>query len=163
MELWDLYDESGKSTGYVIERGQQVPSGYYHLAVDIWIVNDFNELLIQKRSKTKRIRPNIWAATGGSVLSGETSLQGCIREAREEIGVNIDKDKARLMTTIKGKETIWDVWVILQDIELNQVCLQPEEVTEVRWASIAEVKRLAETNQFLQSSYLDDLFEYIEK
>ena len=36
-ELWDIYDADRKPTGKTIERGQPLPDGYYHIAVQVWI------------------------------------------------------------------------------------------------------------------------------
>lgn len=35
MELWDLYNTDGIKTGKVIERGNSIEEGYYHLAVEV--------------------------------------------------------------------------------------------------------------------------------
>lgn len=34
----------------------------------------------------------MWEATGGSILQGESSLDGAIREVREELGIDISKN-----------------------------------------------------------------------
>ena len=39
MKLWDLYDSNLKNTGKVIPSGEEVPDGYYHIAIEIWIIN----------------------------------------------------------------------------------------------------------------------------
>ena len=61
LEIWDLLDENGNKTGKIFERGTPFPEGYYHLGVDVWMVNAKNEILIQKRSPNKRNSPNVWA------------------------------------------------------------------------------------------------------
>ena len=48
--------------------------GLYHLGADVWIINKENKILIQKRAAQKRLEPNVWAMTGGSVIVGENSL-----------------------------------------------------------------------------------------
>lgn len=57
LEHWDLYDKQGNFTNRRVRRGEPIPAGYYHLAVDIWIINSCQEFLIQKRAPTKRIAP----------------------------------------------------------------------------------------------------------
>ncbi len=41
----------------------------------------------------------MWECVGGSVVKGEDSMQGAIREAKEEVGVelNPEKDKSFLL------------------------------------------------------------------
>ena len=162
MEYWDLFNCFGNHVNQRVRRGDPIPAGHYHLAVDIWIVNSKQEFLIQRRASTKRLFPNIWATTGGSVLSGETSFQGCIRETKEEIGIDIEPKHATVMSRIIGDNTFWDIWVIRQDFELRQTSLQLEEVSEVKWVSRNEIMRLAKAEKFLQTKYLTELFEYVD-
>ena len=72
MELRDLYDENKIPTGRTFVKGEQVPEGYYYLIVKIFIQNDKNEFLIQKRVERKGGR---WSITGGHPKAGETSLE----------------------------------------------------------------------------------------
>ena len=46
MELWDLYNEQRELTGRDHVRGEEVPQGFYHLVVHIWIRNSKGEYLI---------------------------------------------------------------------------------------------------------------------
>ena len=46
MKLWDLYDKNLEKTGNVIPSGDEVPEGYYHISVEIWIVNSKKEILL---------------------------------------------------------------------------------------------------------------------
>ena len=87
MEKWDLLDAQGNATGRTIIRGERLQAGQYHLVVHIWIVDSHGRLLIQKRSPTLRLMPGIWAATGGSAVSGEISSDAARRELAEELGI----------------------------------------------------------------------------
>ena len=73
-EIWDLYDARGRKTGRTMVRGEDVPAGLYHLGVHIWPVNVRGELLVQRRAPTVQWKPNLWAVTGGSAVSGEDPL-----------------------------------------------------------------------------------------
>ncbi|MFL0270152.1 hypothetical protein [Candidatus Clostridium radicumherbarum] len=37
MEIWDLLDKNGDKIGQTITKTMQLPDGYYHLGVDVWI------------------------------------------------------------------------------------------------------------------------------
>jgi len=52
------------------------------------IVNEKNEILLQKRYKDK----NIWGIIGGIMNYGESSSETVIREAKEETNLDIDVD-----------------------------------------------------------------------
>ena len=47
------------------------------------------KVLLLRRSKTDPWRPGGWNLPGGGVEPGETSLQGAIRETREEAGLMV--------------------------------------------------------------------------
>ena len=71
MELWDLYNERRELIGRDHIRGEEVPRGYYHLVVHIWIRNKKGEYLISQRSADRPTFPLMWECTGGSVVKGE--------------------------------------------------------------------------------------------
>ena len=84
MEKWDLYNAKREKSGITVCRGEIIPKGLYHLSVSVWIVNQQGQYLLSQRHPKKQY-PLYWECTGGSVLSGETSLQGAIREVKEEL------------------------------------------------------------------------------
>lgn len=92
----------------------------------------------------------MWQPTGGSVQSGESSLEGAIREVKEEIGLDI---KAEKMTLFKSKAVgegsgwIADYWHLYDDIKIKDIICQ-EEVAEVKWASVDEIRGLIKANMF---------------
>lgn len=100
MELWDVYDENRKPLGYTVKREKfDSLNNEYHIVVHIWIKNSKGEYLIQKRSSNKKEGLK-WAWTGGSVLMGENSIDGAVREVKEELGLTVDKEKLTLLLLI---------------------------------------------------------------
>ena len=91
MEVWDILDENGNITGETMCKGDKKvwEEGIYHQGVDAWIINSENKILIQKRSPKKKLEPNVWAMTGGSVIKGETLLEALKRETLEELGIEL--------------------------------------------------------------------------
>ena len=89
MEKWDLYNAKREKSGITVCRGEIIPKGLYHLSVSVWIVNQQGQYLLSQRHPKKQY-PLYWECTGGSVLSGETSLQGAIREVKEELGISLN-------------------------------------------------------------------------
>lgn len=162
MEQWDLYDENRNLTQLSVERGKTIPDGLRHLSVHIWIVNSKHEFLIQKRSANKKKFPNMWSMTGGAVLKGESSAQGAIREASEELGIALNMHDAAIVHTILRKDNFVDVWLVHQDFDISQVKKQDEEVSEVKWASIDEINTLIQNNLFTPS-VLDGLSAILKK
>lgn len=148
MELWDILDEDGNLTGRSIERGQPLGEGEYHLVVNIWIKNSKDEYLIQKRSEKVERWPGIWATTGGSAIKGENSLDAALREVKEELGISLKPSMLEKVTQVKRKNVLSDLWLVCQDIALEDVRMQKEEVSAVRYASLPEILSMTSNDEF---------------
>lgn len=153
MEIWDILDKEGKITGRTMRKGEKVPEGYYHSGADVWIINSENKILIQKRSSSKKQSPNVWAMTGGSVIKGETSLQTIERETNEELGIQLNRKNIQFIKHYKTGEVWLDTYIVRQDIKLEDICIQKEEVSEVRWATFEEIEELFKKKQFLANRW----------
>ncbi len=147
-EIWDLYDARGKKTGQTMLRGEEVPSGLYHLAVHIWPINDRGEYLIQQRAPTVQWSPNLWATTGGSAISGEDALTAALRELREELGVDAAPQELSLLAHLRRSNSFCSVFTLRLNCEASAFTLQKEEVSAVRWCSQAQIQRMVADNAF---------------
>lgn len=86
MEYFDVLNEKGIYTGEVKTREECHEKGLWHKAVVVFIINSKNQVLLQKRSKQKKLWPDMWDITaGGHVDSGEFGFQAIIRECKEEL------------------------------------------------------------------------------
>lgn len=148
MEVIDLYDENKILTGEKISRGDDIPNGKYKLSIHIWIVNSDGKVYIQKRSSNRKLFPNLWENPGGGALTGESSFQTFQREFKEELGIEPNLDKARLITTLKRKKDFVDMWLVVQDFEISNLKLQVEEVSEAKWATLKEIEEMKKNNEF---------------
>lgn len=50
-----------------------------------------NRFLAEKRKKTKRLDPGVWAIPGGGIKKGESPEKAAKREAMEELGIHANK------------------------------------------------------------------------
>ena len=160
MELRDLYDENKKLTGETIYKGQDVPRGRYYITVVIFIQNNKNEFLLQKRVKNKDGK---WATTGGHPVSGETSKQGIITEIKEELGINVVEENVELFKTIKTEDDFVDIYYLKEDIDINEIKIQKEEVEDVKWATIEEIQKMIQQKIFSESHkvFFADCLKYL--
>ena len=151
MELIDLYDSKRNNLNKTWERQSEVepPKGEYKLNVHTWIINDNNQLLIQKRGATVRRHPNKWNFTGGAVDTGEKSIDGAKREVQEELGIDIDD--LELLISFRREHDFVDVWVGKSNVELSKLNVSKREVHEVRWVSIDELEELMNNGEFVPS------------
>jgi Isopentenyldiphosphate isomerase len=164
LEYWDVYDKYGNKTGIIKTRSDVWEQGEFHLGAALWIVNNKGEILIQKRASTKRRAPDLWGNTVGSVISGETGKQGLIREVREEIGITVNEDELVFLDRHIWSNNINDNYVIIYDFPIDKVIIQPEEVSEVKWISIDEMKKLIYKGTFMMNDIkeLDKIIGFIE-
>lgn len=155
MENWDALDENGMLTGEVIQSGDKtaLKDGVYHLGVDIWIINSENKILIQRRSTKKENQPGKWAMTGGSVIKGETSLEAIKRETMEELGIELDTSKARKIKHYRAGNVWLDEYIVNQNIDLNNIVLQEEEVSEVRFFTFDEIESIFQSGEFINNRW----------
>ena len=150
MEMVDKLDNKKEYLNKVSERHEKI-EGEYRQSVHTWIMNSKGEFLIQKRTPNKKNFPNMWSQTGGGVDSGETTLQAAIRECHEELGINIEKDEIEFMLSFKRKYDFVDVWLVKHDYDISTLVLQEDEVSDVRWASIDEIRELMRTGKLAKS------------
>lgn len=160
MEYLDLYDKNKKLTGKKILRGvDEIPKGNYINIVVIFIENSNGEFLIQKTSIKKG---SIWATTGGHVKSGQTSNEAIIEEVKEELGIDISKEKIELIISKRFDDVFIDAYYLKKDINIDKLILQKEEVELVKWLSIDDINALISQNKFRESN-IEFFKEIIER
>lgn len=143
MELWDLYDSARRPMGRTHPRGRPLPPGACHLGVSVWVVNAQGEFLLTLRSPEKEVCPNEWENPGGAVQSGETSLQGALRELWEETGIRAQGEELQFVAS-RLESSIWMDTYLLRRALPRAVTLQPGETADARWVSLAELHRMME-------------------
>ena len=150
MEILDLYDaRKNKLNKILIRETEKVKTGEYKQSVHVWIINSKKEILLEKRAYNMKVNPGKWAFVGGVVDTGETSLEGAIRETKEELGIDININEIELMFSFKRKEDFVDVWIASNNSELNELILQKEEVSDAKWVSIEELEKMIKRQEFV--------------
>ncbi len=160
-ELWDLYNRERKKIGRLHEHGTPIPQGLYHLVVSIWIVNSQGQYLMSQRHPSKPY-PEYWECTGGSVVAGESSLQGAVREVKEELNLSLDTRTSQLIyqTRRDDSQDFYDVWRFKSDAPVTSLKLQSSEVIAAKWmdqAMIYELQRKEKLHPLID--YLDVVFD----
>ncbi len=144
IEYFDVLNEKGRYINKVETRDTCHRNSLWHKAVALFIINSKNQVLLQKRSKTKKIWPSKWDMTaGGHVLAGEFGFEAVIREPQEEIGVNIQKnDLTFLGCTIsndKNNKHFNEFYIVNTELDETKLKLCLEEVEEVKWVEKEEI------------------------
>ena len=152
MELIDVLDENRNNTGKILSREEVHKRGLWHKTVHIWVINKKGDILLQKRSPMKKTSPNMWTTSvSGHLSAGDSSIEGAIRELKEEIGIEAKPEELKYLFTvseevikennIKDREHI-DVYVLHADINIDKLILQEEEVSKVKWFSFTEFEKM---------------------
>lgn len=166
MEKVNVYNRNREITDKIKERNS-LEKGEYRISVHIWIINSKSELLIQQRSETSKKFPSMWAQTGGGVLAGETSKEAVKREAKEELGINVEDEELYYISSYVRTRDIVDVWLVKKDIDKLE--LQKEEVAEAKFISFEDFDNMIKDKKvvptinpsyFLMKNYIDN---YIDK
>ena len=143
-ELRDLYDINSNKTNKTYRKGEIIPTGYYPMVVMVVIRNSKGEFLMQKRVKSKG---GDWGVTGGHPKSGETPLEGIVTEVKEELGLNFRQEEfIEYDSGCDGKDC-YKMYFITKDIDIEDIKIQKEELSEVRWFSIEELNNMVKTKE----------------
>lgn len=157
-EQWQLYNEQGEPISNAGALKEDIfNKGLLHGASHVWvwrIADNVPEVLFQKRSATKETWPNLYdISAAGHIDLGENQLIAALREASEEIGIEIASSDLSLisvervyMTTDNGKIENEFQWIYLYrmdgDFDFN---LQLEEVESLQWQSLEDFKKAIES------------------
>ena len=142
MELWDLYDAHKRPLGRAHRRGEPLPEGTFHLGVDIWTVNSRGNILLTLRAPEKDDLPGEWENTCGSVLAGETALEGALRELREETGIVAGPEELTLLCEHSDGNTFGHSYLLRRDVAPEDLTFQPGETVAARWVTPEELDEM---------------------
>ena len=147
MEKHELVDEKGNKTGKILTHIEacdpnNIPNGYYISVAGVVIINDKNEILLQKRSRFKLSNPGKWGICSGKVNLGETPLVAGIRETLEEIGILLNTNDLKFLSVYKNKKARYTVYYVRKNVDINKCKIQEKELEEVKYFNIEELKDL---------------------
>lgn len=174
-ELLDVLDENGNLTGQSKTKQEIYNNSCWHRSVHIWIINNQNELLVQKRNPYKKTFPNLWAiSSAGHVVAGETSVESGIRELKEELNVDAKPEDLKYLFTIKRIQpykdsfikVFDDVYLLHKNIDVDHTKLQVEELTDIKYVYYTYLESILKGNDPDYVPYTEEhekLFDYLNK
>lgn len=106
---------------------------------------------------------DIYGNRTGCVLAGESSQQACIREPLEEIGIHILPSQVhKLNRKVRGK-LLSENFVVEQDFDTADAVLQTEEVSQIKWVSVSQLKQMAGHREFYRYPEFFDVVRFLEE
>ncbi len=143
-ELRDLYDINSNKTNLTYHKGDVIPDGYYPMVVMVVIRNSNGRFLMQKRVEEKG---GDWGVTGGHPKSGESPIQGIITEVKEELGLDFKEEDFTLYDEGCDGKDCYKMYFVNKDIDIKDITIQEEELSEVRWFTMDELKHMVEIHE----------------
>lgn len=119
----------------------------FGLGVLVCVFNrDFSKILLLKRNQEKRNKSKDkaeWGNVGGHVELGEKVIDACIREASEEIGVDLNPERLKFIE-IKETPYLTDIFhaihfVYATTLDENEKITINEESDEHRWFDLNDL------------------------
>ena len=135
-EMVDLFDKDLQPLGKRVARNTlNEPNAYFKVTCAIIKYNGL--YFIQKRSPYKPISPNIYEFPGGGLDSGESELDGLIREVKEE--TELELKNIELLDKIVGKYIIRCIY--MAEAVSDKVVLH--EAVDYKWVKKDELKEIS--------------------
>lgn len=155
-ELWQEFNSAGEP----LENGGRDPSlgnpkigePTYTSGAIVWLFRRTEnglEVLFQRRSEKVDRYPGKWdIAAGGHINYGESVLDAVVREAREEIGAELNKEKLSLavVTPSLFANNILREFIYDYTSHPDHFHFDDQEVSEVRWVPLSEFDAFIEEN-----------------
>ena len=167
-EKFDIYSRDGKYLGVRTSSECHSPNpGFYHKPAWTWAYNSNGEILVQKRSINMKNFPGYWdMPCAGHIDAGETPKSGAIREAKEELGIDINEEDMEFMFEYIEDLTweIGQVFFFKLDKKESELVLQEEEVEKVKWLNFEDFIKLLYSDKFvpLDKEYKDMVVEKLK-
>lgn len=103
----------------------------------VFVLRDGPKILFVQRSKNKKTLPNIWAFPSGTVEEGETPEETAMREAKEELDLEIKVTGT--LATVELQEFLVRLHFIVGTIKSGEPKIkQPEEIQKLCWLTFQE-------------------------
>lgn len=149
VEYIDIYDENNEPTkeSYTIREAHELHK--IHRSSHVWILNQDNMVLLQKRSIKMFTEPGKLASSAaGHVSSGQTPDEAAVDECYEEIGIKLEESQLSepiiyRLNIIRDKqsENEWQyIYFIKKELDISDLIFQESEVDGIELITIDKLE-----------------------
>ncbi len=150
--LIDVLDDDGIRTGETCSRKEIHKLGKIHRAIHLYLFDESNRLLLQRRSIHVDHYPGMFSISlTGHVDAGERSSEALHREIREELGFDPRSMKIDFLFSFKQNIRISpdyidhqfnDIYACWYDFNIGDVLFDLNAINEVKLVSCSEFKAM---------------------
>lgn len=134
-----------------------------HRAFSVFIFNDNNELMLQKRASSKYHSPNLWTNTCCShQREGESNIDAGKRRLKEEMGFVTDlKDIFSFIyiAPFDNGLTEHEYDHIMVGSYVDEPKINPDEVSDWKWMSLKDVKKDIDQQPEIYTEWFKIIFD----
>mgnify|MGYP003630432887 CR=1 FL=1 len=161
-ELVILVDENDNKVG-LMPKMEAHEKALLHRAFSVFVFNDDNELMLQRRALNKYHSPGLWTNTCCShQRDGETNIEAGVRRLQEEMGFSVPLREAMSFiykAPFDNGLTEHEYDYILLG-EFNAVPdINPAEVAEWKWMKLEDVKEDMQNNPGIYTEWFKIIFD----
>lgn len=162
IELWDAYHGDGTLAGCDLIRGEKIPDGLRHMVAEVFVMHRDGSILLMQRDFAKPNYPGFWeSGASGSVLKGESAIDGARRELSEETGIIAKEDLEDLYCVVTAT-TIYRGYLCVTAIPKEEIQLQEGETVAFRWVNEQKFREVFYSDQFVDG-LRERLREFVER
>ena len=175
-EYFDILDERGNKTGNIKLRSEVHRDGDWHKAVHIWIFNKQGDVLLQRRAPDKDSHPNMLdMSCAGHLSAGDSSIEGALRELKEELNIEIKPEELKYVRTLKRpskdkkvfiNNEFDDLYIVITDIDIKDMKYQEDEISEILFVPYKKFKEMIANNHpdlLMKHDEFEILFELLDE
>ncbi|MDF2866474.1 MAG: hypothetical protein K0R72_1292 [Clostridia bacterium] len=146
MELLDVFNR--ENTKKIMEEDRDIvhKNSLWHRQVAIWVMNDKNEVLLQRRSPQKKQHPNKYSVCAGHIDANEEVILAALRELKEEIGLSETIGNIEFIDMYvneeEGNNNFKYTYLIRTNKKINEFKMQDEEVCELKYITLDELEKM---------------------
>lgn len=142
----------------------------WHRATGIWVINKKKQILCQKRSMKKDIKPGMWEAFfGGHLHPKDDYFTNAVAELSEELGITVEKENLIPYKILKSDKPthreFQHCFIYKLDRQNNDFPIEEEEIDEVKWFNFNQIKNfllIKNSLQWVHKPWDEEVLNFIE-
>jgi len=135
---------------------------YIHRGSHLLLFNTKNEVLIHKRTPTKKWYPNTYHYSASGTVANETYEECMQREMKEELSINAPCKKLFVFKNFRKTDKAFHAFFVATSDD--KVTPDPKEMSEIKWIHIDKLKdNILRNPKKYTPSFLKGMKTYFEK